>query len=1209
MKNVSEKQDLYFKETVASVKQAFELAQKARAQGHDASSVVDIKLAENLAERVVGLISVVAPEVENPAIVARIQELENEYGILDWRVALKIALEIAQEKFCKFKSKITAMEVGIKLGFAYVTVGVVSSPLEGFTELEIKKRHDGKEYFCMNFAGPIRNAGGTSASVSVIIGDYVRTHMGYAPFDATDDEANRCFVEISDYHDRVTNLQYFPSKEEILFLVKHMPIEIGGMPSEVFEVSSYKDMPRIPTNLIRSGYCLMNSSCIPLKAPKLWKNLTKWKDDFGISHWDFLEEFIDIQKKVKARGNSSEESSDSETETEVSPDIKEILEYTKSIPKVSPDYTYVSDLVAGRPIFSHPLKSGGLRLRYGRARNSGYSAQAISPATLSVLKDFVTTATQLKVERPGKAAAMTTCDTISGPIVLLKNGSVVEVDSSKQGDSLKDDIKEILYLGDVLINYGDFFDRAHKLCPPGYCEEWWSQELAKAISEYGSDSFEKHLAQIAELANIAPDSLSSYISKPFQKVSARQAIHLSKILSIPLHPQHTYFWTQISFEQFVSFLKYISAYSLDSEDTSACKLLLPIAPEKRILELLGIPHFLTDKYVVLENKVATVLLELFSLSESTKFIPFFNRTEKLLKESPDLDGRAVLYVINNFAGITLRDKAGTFIGARMGRPEKAKMRKMQTSPHGLFPVGEEGGRFRSFQGATEKGYVETEFELWWDEENKQESIFPVNYKTGARCVKKYWDAKAKLIVDENTEDRWVKPSKIMKYDLPDHIRWCLSQMKTKVYPDLVKGVQGLASTDKVPEHPMKAILRAKHNLFVNKDGTIRYDSSEVPLTHFKPIEIGTSLERLKKLGYTHDIYGEPLVRETQICELFAQDVVLPACAESPHEPSDEVFFRASKFIDEELKYLYKLPAYYKAKKPVDLVGHYIVVLAPHTSAGSIGRIVGFSKTQGLFCHPLMHAAIRRDCDGDEGGVFLLLDAFLNFSTRYMNTRLGATMDAPLVLTSVLNPSEVDDMVFNMDRVSQYPLDLYDAALAGKMPWDIKIELVNDVLNTPAQYEGYGFTHDTRDLNEGVKCSAYKILPSMKEKLDEQMALADLIRAADAADTARIVIEKHFVKDTRGNLRKFSQQIFRCTKCQEKYRRPPLNGKCRKCNTNTVIFTVTEGSIKKYVEYSMDLAKRYDLPSYLQETLILNQHAIDSIFGKETEHQEGLDKWV
>ena len=43
--------------------------------------------------------------------------------------------------------------------------------------------------------------------------------MGYEPFDPTDDEVSRFVAEVQDYHERVTNLQYFPSEEEIRFIV------------------------------------------------------------------------------------------------------------------------------------------------------------------------------------------------------------------------------------------------------------------------------------------------------------------------------------------------------------------------------------------------------------------------------------------------------------------------------------------------------------------------------------------------------------------------------------------------------------------------------------------------------------------------------------------------------------------------------------------------------------------------------------------------------------------------------------------------------------------------------------------------------------------------------------------------------------------------------------------------------------------------------
>ena len=56
----------------------------------------------------------------------------------------------------------------------------------------------------------------------------------------------------------------------------------------------------------------------------------------------------------------------------------------------------------------------------------------------------------------------------------------------------------------------------------------------------------------------------------------------------------------------------------------------------------------------------------------------------------------------------------------------------------------------------------------------------------------------------------------------------------------------------------KGVLRAKHDLSVYKDGTIRFDATNAPLTHFKPAEVGVPIEKLRELGYTHDIYGASL---------------------------------------------------------------------------------------------------------------------------------------------------------------------------------------------------------------------------------------------------------------------------------------------------------------------------------------------------------------
>ncbi|MFW5977568.1 MAG: DNA polymerase II large subunit, partial [Candidatus Nanoarchaeia archaeon] len=438
--------------------------------------------------------------------------------------------------------------------------------------------------------------------------------------------------------------------------------------------------------------------------------------------------------------------------------------------------------------------------------------------------------------------------------------------------------------------------------------------------------------------------------------------------------------------------------------------------------------------------------------------------------------------------------------------------------------------------------------------------------------------------------------------------YCLKKMKTKIYPDLVKGVRGTVGSDHTPEHVMKAILRAKHKIHVNKEGTVRYDASEITLTHFKPCEVGAPVDKLRSLGYTHDIYGNPLTKEDQVLELFVQDLVLPACPDSPDPGSDVVLMNTAKFIDDLLVHLYKQEPYYNISSREDLIGHLIIGLAPHTSAGTVGRIIGFSQTQGMMAHPLYHQAMRRDCDGDESCFLLQLDAFLNFSKKFLGTSRGSTMDAPLVLTTLLNPAEVDDQVFTMSISGPYPLEFYEACNNFKMPWDVNIKKIKDVLFTKEQFEGMMFTHDTSSINNARLCSEYKTLPSMGEKIERQMDLAEKIRAVNTSDVARLVIEKHFIRDTKGNLRKFSLQQFRCVGCNEKYRRPPLSGKCLVCG-GKIIFTISQGSIIKYVEMSLMLAEKYNVSNYLKESLYLTRKRILDVFGKEKEKQAGLGDFM
>ncbi|MBX4196496.1 DNA polymerase II large subunit [Candidatus Pacearchaeota archaeon] len=1141
----------YFQNLEQEVKKSYDAAREARKKGFDPVSDVEIPVATSLAERVVGLVSVLYPQVMDPRLVARILELEKEYGNLDPAVSLKIAEEVAKETFCKFKDHLEAVEAGIRIAIGYLTLGYVSSPIEGFIQLKIKKTADGGDYLAPYYSGPIRSAGGTEAAFSLVIVDYLREMFGYAKYDPTEDEIKRGIHECYEYHERITNLQYLPSEQELDYLLRNLPIQLTGDPSEEREVYNYKDLPRIETNFIRSGFCLVIGEGLAQKAPKILKRIVKLKErGFKLSGWDWLAGFTQLQKKLK--------------------------EGKKSGDSARGGATYMQDLVAGRPVFSHPSESGGFRLRYGRSRTTGYSTLALHPATMAITDNFIAVGTQLKIEKPTKGCTIASCDSIDGPIVRLKDGSVQSIKTIQEAKQLYPQVDQIIYLGDILVPYGDFCNRNHPLEPAGYVEQYWLEHLKKA----GGTS------------ELVP--------------SFETALELSKQYSIPLHPRYSYYWREISADLFLSLIDWIAHGELKEGI-----LILPytrsdrerFAQGKRALELIGCEHKVSIEHVVFSAAQSQSLLFNLGISQDN----FEHSIEECIGK---IKGRSEngLVIINLLSSIPIKDKSGTFIGGRMGRPEKAKLRKLIGSPHCLFPVGEEGGRLRSVQAAVDVGSVKADFPLY-SCESCGESIYPRCEKCGKTCTRLVYCTECmQSYVGSCPHHPLVHEYNERRIDIKHYF----DAARKLIQPDgngipIIKGVRGTSSKDHSCEHLAKGFLRAQHSLHVNKDGTIRYDMTEMPLTQFKPREVGTPPQKLVQLGYTHDIHGVPLTHDDQVLELFPHDIVLPSCPTTPDERADDVFLNVARFVDAELEKLYGCPSFYHATSHQDLVGHLFGCMSPHTSATVVGRLIGFSHVQALLASPYIHAAMRRDCDGDEAAVMLLMDLLLNFSRKFLPSHRGGTQDAPLVLNMRIRASEVDDMIFDVDVSSSIPLALYEAAEHHKPATDVRMEQVKERLHTEKEFTNLSFSYDTSDLNNAPLCSSYKTLPTMQEKVQQMMNLSVKLRPVNVRDVARLIIERHFIRDTRGNLRKFSMQVFRCVGCNDKYRRPPLTGKCTHCG-GKLIFTISEGSILKYMQPALDIAKKYEVSDYLLESLELTQMYIESIFGREKEKQEDLKKW-
>ena len=412
-----------------------------------------------------------------------------------------------------------------------------------------------------------------------------------------------------------------------------------------------------------------------------------------------------------------------------------------------------------------------------------------------------------------------------------------------------------------------------------------------------------------------------------------------------------------------------------------------------------------------------------------------------------------------------------------------------------------------------------------------------------------------------------------------------------------KGVKELINQDKITEPLEKGLIRQHMGLTVFKDGTVRYDATNSPLTHFKPAWIGISLEKLTELGYTNDIEGNPLSNHNQIIELRMQDVIIPyECG--------KYLVNTCKYIDFEMEKFYGNPSAYNIKNTDELIGHLIIGLAPHTSVGVVGRIIGYTNTHVCFATPNWHSAKRRDADGDADSIMLLMDGLLNFSRQFLSDKIGGLMDAPLLVQPLVLPHESQPQAHNLEVTKSFSKNFFEDTLKQEKASNIdSVEIIKNRMDTAEQFHNYHFTHSTTNLTTSKSRSAYSTLNSMLDKFDMQIKNADLIEAVDTTEIISNVISTHLVPDIMGNLRSYARQSFRCTACSRSFRRIPLQPNCV-CGHN-LIQTITKPSVEKYLKLAKRLVSKYDVGEYQTGRIHALSDEIELVFGKNVGDQSLL----
>ncbi|WP_435077540.1 DNA polymerase II large subunit [Halococcus sp. AFM35] len=1647
----------YFERIEGQLDEAFAVAEEARERGGDPTPDIEIPVAKDMADRVENILGI-------EGVAERVRELEGEMSREE--AALELAADFAEGRVGDYETQAGTIEGAVRTAVALLTEGVVAAPIEGIDRVELADNPDGTQFVRVFYAGPIRSAGGTAQALSVLVADYTRALLGVAEYQPRDEEVER-YAEEVDLYDSETGLQYSPKDAETKFIARHSPVMLDGEATGQEEVSGFRDLERVGTNNPRGGMCLVLAEGIAQKAPKI----ERYTSELDEVDWPWLDDLI-----AGTIDGAADEGTDDEPADE--DEAEEPAEETNAKPagplRPDPSAKFLRDLIAGRPVFGHPSEAGGFRLRYGRARNHGFATAGVHPATMHLVDDFLATGTQLKTERPGKAAGVVPVDSIEGPTVRLANGDVRRIDDPEEALELRNGVEAILDLGEYLVNYGEFVENNHPLAPASYTDEWWIQE------------FETTAADVRALA----DSTHVDLEHP----TSEEAIEWATEYDAPLHPDYTYCWHDITVEQFEALREAVaSGESVDG------RLALEPRPEVReALEALLIPH----------SQAGDAL----RVPDPEPFVRSLGFDESLDRTVTDVSEEArawpnAMEAVREVAPFALRERAPTRIGGRMGRPEKSETRELSPAVHTLFPIGEAGGNQRDVSEAAE--YVH--------DEGGERGVVPVevgrrecvecgerSYETrcpdcGGVTEPRYECPDCEIAVEPDESGRAecphcgnvARPTEWQAVDVREEYRSALGAVGERESAfDIMKGVKGLTSELKTPEPMEKGVLRAKHGVSTFKDGTVRYDMTDLPVTSVRPAELDVSVERFRELGYHEDIEGDPLRHDDQLVELKVQDVVLSNGAA-------EHMLRTADFVDDLLESYYGTDSFYELDDRDDLVGELVFGMAPHTSAAVVGRVVGFTSAAVGYAHPYFHASKRRNCfhpetkvwfedgdgwrygrvsalveerlddpreddfgtlveeldgevcvpsidadgnrvrkpveavskhpapdhlieietrsgreltvtpghsmvrwsggiedidardlavgdsipspkriecdgdattidlleaflatdtipndelmvrgigserlkslldestrgpdylkptaetldcsdstvynwvgrdsvpaavlvdllgesvlldclptdvslsvkrdgasvartleineefatllgyyaaegftrrearnfyqttictpddtarrdvidafeealgivayeenewkvtassrlvaalfadvldagtraetkrvpgcmmnapapqlraflaayfsgdgsvssnrieirattvsdelkrdlvaalkrfgiaaktyeecrvpsmgavaefhdgpvpeyrswtckitsentvrfaeeigfhldrksrtlstvldsvdvrpqrlfgdggsadiwldevvradivesavehtysltvtgtnrlvandlfsgqcDGDEDCVMLLMDGLLNFSKAYLPDKRGGRMDAPLVMSSRIDPAEIDDEAHNMDVVESYPREFYEATLEMADPGSVDIELAEESVGTETEYSGFGHTHDTSNLALGPSLSAYKTLGSMTEKMDAQLELARKLRAVDETDVAERIIEYHFLPDLIGNLRAFSRQETRCLDCGTKYRRMPLTGECRECGGD-VNLTVHEGSVKKYIGTATRVAEEYGTRDYTKQRLEVLERTLESVFENDKNKQSGI----
>ncbi|MHA2203077.1 MAG: hypothetical protein ACW991_05260, partial [Candidatus Hodarchaeales archaeon] len=231
----------------------------------------------------------------------------------------------------------------------------------------------------------------------------------------------------------------------------------------------------------------------------------------------------------------------------------------------------------------------------------------------------------------------------------------------------------------------------------------------------------------------------------------------------------------------------------------------------------------------------------------------------------------------------------------------------------------------------------------------------------------------------------------------------------------------------------------------------------------------------------------------------------------------------------------------------------------------IGRIIGYTDNNVTYAHPVWHIQKTRNCNGDIDSITLLLDVLLNFSTEYIPTSRGGTMDVP----AIINLSD------KWEETSVYAS--YDSVL-------MNLSFYQNLINNPIKQEllSYRKSYLTPPLlvsHTIDNISRYNFKNLFREskivsKIEIELRVLSRIRGVKEGEFVDNILVNDFLPKITTSMTRFFLQPVRCNTCNTTFRRIPLS-KCPVCHRQTIGLTLSEGWVLRYLQIVNQLKDQYD----------------------------------